>query len=157
MARSEPPGVVDASAATSGNIPGSRGIVQLAGTAMTCNVDTLKSAALQSHTLLSALVRHEQTVYMQASQSAACMAAHNGEGDIPSLLAGARRGWRSSSHVVGENKEAHLRPHPFDRARQKVSGAHPNGCSGVWASDAQVGARSGRSRMASRKASCSHI
>jgi len=67
---------------------------------MTCNVDTLKSAALQSHTLLSALVRHEQTVYMQASQSAACMAAHNGEGDIPSLLAGARRGWRSSSHVV---------------------------------------------------------
>jgi hypothetical protein len=31
---------------------------------MTCNVDALKSAALQSRTLLSALVRHEQTVYM---------------------------------------------------------------------------------------------
>jgi hypothetical protein len=54
-------GVVGASAAIGGNIPGNRGIVQLAGTAMTCNVDALKSAALQSHTLLSALVRHEQT------------------------------------------------------------------------------------------------
>jgi hypothetical protein len=60
-------GVVGASAALGGNIPGNRGVVQLAGTAMTCNVDALKSAALQSHTLLSALVRHEQTVYAQAT------------------------------------------------------------------------------------------
>jgi len=36
-------------------------IVQLSGTAMTCNVDTLKNARLRSPTLLSALVRHEQT------------------------------------------------------------------------------------------------
>ena len=56
-------GVVGASAALGGNVPGNRGIVQLAGTAMTCNMDALKSAALQSHTLLSALVRHEQPVY----------------------------------------------------------------------------------------------
>jgi CRP-like cAMP-binding protein len=72
-------GVVGASAAIGGNIPGNRGIVQVAGTAMTCSVEALQSAALQSHTLLSALVRHEQTVYAQASQSAACMAAHHVE------------------------------------------------------------------------------
>jgi CRP-like cAMP-binding protein len=70
-------GVVGASAALGGNIPGNRGVVQLAGTAMMCNVDALKSAALQSHSLLSALVRHEQTVYAQASHSAACMANHH--------------------------------------------------------------------------------
>jgi CRP-like cAMP-binding protein len=69
-------GVVGASAALGGNVPANQGIVQLAGTALMCNVDALRSAALQSHTLLSALVRHEQTPYAQASQSAACMAAH---------------------------------------------------------------------------------
>lgn len=83
-------GVVGASAAIGGNIPGNRGIVQLSGTAMTCSMDALKSAALQSHTLLSALVRHEQTVYAQASQSAACMAAHNVEARLCRWLLRAR-------------------------------------------------------------------
>jgi CRP-like cAMP-binding protein len=83
-------GVIGASAAIGGNIPSNRGIVQLAGTAMTCNVDALKSAALQSHTLLSALVRHEQTVYAQASQSAACMAAHHVEARLCRWLLRAR-------------------------------------------------------------------
>jgi CRP-like cAMP-binding protein len=70
-------GVVGASAALGGNVPGNRAVVQLAGTAMMCSLDALKGAALQSQTLLSALVRHEQTVYAQASQSAACMASHH--------------------------------------------------------------------------------
>jgi CRP-like cAMP-binding protein len=83
-------GVVGAYAAIGGNIPSNRGIVQLAGTAMTCNVDALKSAALQSHTLLSALVRHEQTVYAQASQSAACMATHHVEARLCRWLLRAR-------------------------------------------------------------------
>ena len=52
--------------------------------------DALKSAALQSHTLLSALVRHEQTVYAQASQSAACMAAHHVEARLCRWLLRAR-------------------------------------------------------------------
>jgi CRP-like cAMP-binding protein len=37
----------------------------------------MKSAALQSPTLLSLLIRHEQTVYSQAQQSAACFATHH--------------------------------------------------------------------------------
>jgi CRP-like cAMP-binding protein len=83
-------GVAGAAAAIGGNIPGNRGIVQLSGTAMTCNVDALKNAAFQSPTLLSTLVRHEQTVYMQASQSAACMAAHHVEARLCRWLLRAR-------------------------------------------------------------------
>jgi CRP-like cAMP-binding protein len=50
--------------------------VQLAGDAVMCELDVLKSAALQSPRLLALLIRHEQTVYAQAQQSAACFATH---------------------------------------------------------------------------------
>ncbi|MCR8526424.1 hypothetical protein WB334_25920, partial [Escherichia coli] len=70
-------GVVGASAALDGRVSLNRAVVQLAGPALMCSVDALKGAALQSHTLLSILIRHEQTVCAQASQSAACMATHN--------------------------------------------------------------------------------
>jgi CRP-like cAMP-binding protein len=69
-------GVVGAFAAVGGNIPVNRAIVQLAGPALTCKVSELTCAVLQSQSLLSKLFRHEQTVYAQASQSAACMATH---------------------------------------------------------------------------------
>lgn len=69
-------GVVGASAAIAGKISLSRGIVQLAGEIIVCDADALKSAALQSPKLLSLLIRHEQTVYAQAQQSAACFATH---------------------------------------------------------------------------------
>jgi CRP-like cAMP-binding protein len=72
-------GVVGAYAALGGAIPINRGIIQLAGPALTCKVSELRSAVLQSQSLLSTLFRHEQTVYAQASQSAACMAAHQVE------------------------------------------------------------------------------
>ena len=69
-------GVVGASAALNGKISLSRGVVQLNGDIIVCDVGPLRSAALQSPTLLSLLVRHEQTVYAQAQQSAACFATH---------------------------------------------------------------------------------
>jgi hypothetical protein len=49
-----------------------------------------RSAALQSQSLLSTLFRHEQTVYAQASQSAACMAAHDVEARLCRWLLRAR-------------------------------------------------------------------
>ena len=70
-------GVVGASAALDGKIALSRAIVQLGGHAMTVNADDLKTAALKSPTFLSLLIRHEQTVYAQAQQSAACIASHD--------------------------------------------------------------------------------
>jgi CRP-like cAMP-binding protein len=69
-------GVVGASAALDGKVSLSRGIVQLGGDIAVCDTDALKSAALQSPKLLALLIRHEQTVYAQAQQSAACFATH---------------------------------------------------------------------------------
>lgn len=72
-------GVVGASAALDGRVALSRGIIQLSGEIIVCDIDALKSAALQSSKLLSLLIRHEQTVYAQAQQSAACFATHQVE------------------------------------------------------------------------------
>ena len=83
-------GVVGAFAALGGNIPVNRGIVQLAGPAMMCKVSELKSAASQSQSFQSVLFRHEQAVYAQASQSAACMAAHHVEARLCRWLLRAR-------------------------------------------------------------------
>jgi CRP-like cAMP-binding protein len=70
-------GVVGAAAALDGKMALSRAIVQLSGEAMVCSVAGLRGAAMQSQSLLSLLIRHEQTLYAQAQQSAACMAAHH--------------------------------------------------------------------------------
>ncbi|WOH53513.1 Crp/Fnr family transcriptional regulator [Bradyrhizobium sp. sBnM-33] len=70
-------GVIGASAALDGRISLSRGIVQLSGDIVVCSIEGLKSAALPSPKLLSLLIRHEQTVYAQAQQSAACFATHH--------------------------------------------------------------------------------
>ena len=83
-------GVVGASAALDGKISLSRGIVQLAGEIIVCDIDALKSAALQSPKLLSLLIRHEQTVYAQAQQSAACFATHQVEARLCRWLLRAR-------------------------------------------------------------------
>ena len=83
-------GVVGASAALDGKISLSRGIVQLAGEIVVCDIDTLKSAAMQSPKLLSLLIRHEQTVYAQAQQSAACFATHQVEARLCRWLLRAR-------------------------------------------------------------------
>jgi CRP-like cAMP-binding protein len=83
-------GLLGASSALDGKISLSRAIVQIAGDSFTCDVDALKGAALQSHTLLAKLVRHEQTVYSQAQQSTACMAAHDVEARLCRWLLRAR-------------------------------------------------------------------
>jgi CRP-like cAMP-binding protein len=83
-------GVVGASSALDGKISLSRAIVQIAGDTLVCDVDALKGAALQSHTLLSKLIRHEQTVFSQAQQSTACMASHDVEARLCRWLLRAR-------------------------------------------------------------------
>jgi CRP-like cAMP-binding protein len=83
-------GVVGASAALDGKISLSRGIIQLGGEIVVCDLDALKSAALQSPKLLSLLIRHEQTVYAQAQQSAACFATHRVEARLCRWLLRAR-------------------------------------------------------------------
>jgi len=69
-------GVVSATAALDGKFAISRGVVQLAGDLITCDANELKAAAKQSDTLMSLLLRHEQALFSQAQQSAACIAGH---------------------------------------------------------------------------------
>ncbi|WP_271565212.1 hypothetical protein [Bradyrhizobium sp. CCBAU 11386] len=52
-------GVVGAAAALDGRMSLSRGIVQLGGNIVVCNIDALKTAALHNHKLLALLMRHE--------------------------------------------------------------------------------------------------
>src|SRR6195952_2027347 len=72
-------GVIGASSALDGNISLCRAIVQLEGSSLMCEVGALRGTALQSHTFLSTLIRHEQTLFAQAQQSTACMANHGVE------------------------------------------------------------------------------
>jgi CRP-like cAMP-binding protein len=83
-------GVVGVSAALDGRISLSRGIVQLAGDIIVCDVDALKSIAMESPNLFSLLFRHEQAVYAQAQQSAACFATHQVEARLCRWLLRAR-------------------------------------------------------------------
>jgi CRP-like cAMP-binding protein len=70
-------GVVGGAAALDGKTSPNRAIVQLPGEAMACPIDALAGAAFQSMKLISTLVRHEQTLFVQAQQSTACMATHD--------------------------------------------------------------------------------
>jgi CRP-like cAMP-binding protein len=70
-------GMVGGSSALDGKVSLTRAIVQLDGPALVCDPDKLKRAALQSETLLSTIIRNEQTLFAQAQQSTACMAAHD--------------------------------------------------------------------------------
>jgi CRP-like cAMP-binding protein len=81
---------VGASAALDGQISLSRAIIQLSGEIVVCDINALKSAALESPKLLSLLIRHEQTVYAQAQQSAACFATHRVEARLCRWLLRAR-------------------------------------------------------------------
>jgi CRP-like cAMP-binding protein len=83
-------GVVGASAALDGKVSLSRGIIQLGGDMIVCDIEAVKRAALQSPELLSLLIRHEQTVYAQAQQSAACFATHQVEARLCRWLLRAR-------------------------------------------------------------------
>ena len=83
-------GVVGGAAALDGKVSLSRAVVQLPGEAFTCSVDGLSTAAFQSRSLISSLVRHEQILYAQAQHSTACMAAHHIEARFARWLLRAR-------------------------------------------------------------------
>jgi CRP-like cAMP-binding protein len=70
-------GVVGGLAALDGKVSLNRAIVQIGGRGAVCDVDQFKRVALQSPTMLSLILSHEQTVYAQAQQSAACNISHD--------------------------------------------------------------------------------
>jgi CRP-like cAMP-binding protein len=83
-------GAVGVSAALDGRISLSRAIIQIPGQGLSCEIEPLKSAAMESPALLSLLIRHEQTVYAQAQQSAACNVTHTVDARLARWLLRAR-------------------------------------------------------------------
>lgn len=83
-------GAVAIASALDSKIAFSRAVVQLGGDAMICDPAAFRGAALQSETLISTIMRHEQTLFAQAQQSTACMANHEIEARLCRWLLRAR-------------------------------------------------------------------
>jgi CRP-like cAMP-binding protein len=73
-------------AALDGSISLTDAIVQLPGVASTLEVQYLRIAAERSVTFRTTLIRHEQALFAQALQSAACNAAHSVEARLARSL-----------------------------------------------------------------------
>ncbi len=72
-------GVLNAAAALDGKMSLNKGIVQLAGVASAIDADRLRGIADDSKALRSIIIRHEQVLFAQSQQSAACNASHSVE------------------------------------------------------------------------------
>jgi CRP-like cAMP-binding protein len=72
-------GVIGAASALDGRISFNKGIVQLAGVASVMGVERLRALAEENKRFRSILIRHEQVLFAQAQQSAACNASHAAE------------------------------------------------------------------------------
>ncbi len=72
-------GVLNAASALDGKVSLNKGIVQLAGVASVIDADRLRAIADGSSALRSIILRHEQVLFAQSQQSAACNASHSVE------------------------------------------------------------------------------
>jgi CRP-like cAMP-binding protein len=72
-------GVFNAAPALDGKVSLNKGIVQLAGEAAVLKVDRLRGLADEFNIFRSRLIRHEQVLFAQSQQSAACNASHTVE------------------------------------------------------------------------------
>jgi CRP-like cAMP-binding protein len=69
-------GVLNAASALDGKVALNKGIVQMAGSAGTLEVNELRQLANKVEVFRSLLIRHEQVLFAQSQQSAACNASH---------------------------------------------------------------------------------
>ena len=72
-------GVLNAAPALDGKVSLNRGIVQMAGSAGTIEVNRLRRLANEFEPFRALLIRHEQVLFAQSQQSAACNASHSVE------------------------------------------------------------------------------
>ena len=72
-------GVVNAASALDGKVSLNKAIVQAAGTAGAIDVDRLREIADKFAAFRSLIIRHEQVLFAQSQQSAACNASHSVE------------------------------------------------------------------------------
>ena len=72
-------GVLNAAPALDGKVSLNKGIVQMAGSAGTIEVSRLRQLANEFEPFRALLIRHEQVLFAQSQQSAACNASHTVE------------------------------------------------------------------------------
>ena len=72
-------GVLNAASALDGKVSLNKGIVQSAGSAGTIEVNRFRRLANEFEPFRSLLIRHEQVLFAQSQQSAACNASHSVE------------------------------------------------------------------------------
>jgi CRP-like cAMP-binding protein len=72
-------GVLNAAPALDGKVSLNKAIVQLAGEATVISVDKLRSVADEHKAFRALLIRHDQVLFAQSQQSAACNASHTVE------------------------------------------------------------------------------
>jgi CRP-like cAMP-binding protein len=78
--------LVGASSALDGRVSLNRGLVQMAGTSSILDVESLRKLAERSIAFRTSLIRHEQALFAQAQQSAACNASHGVEARLARWL-----------------------------------------------------------------------
>jgi CRP-like cAMP-binding protein len=83
-------GIVGAAAAMDGKSALSRAVVQIAGPASVGEARELRQTAEANPSIVPLLFRHEQALYAQAQQSAACIANHQVEARLARWLLRAR-------------------------------------------------------------------
>jgi CRP-like cAMP-binding protein len=71
--------VIGAASALDGRIFFNKGIVQLRGVASVIGVERLRALTEENKRFRSTIIRHEQVLFAQAQQSAACNASHTAE------------------------------------------------------------------------------
>jgi CRP-like cAMP-binding protein len=69
-------GVLNAASALDGKVSFNKAIVQLPGSASVLSAESLASVADQSRAFRALLIRHEQVLFAESQQSAACNARH---------------------------------------------------------------------------------
>jgi len=72
-------GVIGAASALDGRISLNRSIVQLGGVVSVIGVERLRALTEANKLIRSIIIRHEQVIFAQAQQSAACNASHTAE------------------------------------------------------------------------------
>jgi len=72
-------GVIGATSALDGRTSYNKGIVRLAGVASVMDVERLRALTEENKRFRSLLLRHEQVLFAQAQQIAACNASHSAE------------------------------------------------------------------------------
>ena len=108
-------GAVGMASALDAKVSLSHAVVQLGGDAMVCDPAAFKGAALQSESLISKVMRHEQTLFAQAQQSTACMAHHEVDARLCRWLLRARAAVGSSNANQTTLPTGNLAEYPFKK------------------------------------------